>query len=64
MKLRLYRRHGVPEYWIVDPREELVEVWDFRGEEPVCRRFTDRVPVRLDRETVGEIDLGVVFPRA
>jgi Uma2 family endonuclease len=64
VKLRLYRRHGVPEYWIVDPEAGLVEVWDIRGEEPVCRRFTDRLPVRLDGEKVGSIDLREVFPRA
>ncbi len=64
VKLRLYRRHGVPEYWIVDPEAELVEVWDLRGEEPVCRRFTDRIPVRLGGEVVDEIELGELFPRA
>lgn len=26
-KFRLYERHGVREYWIINPREQLVEVW-------------------------------------
>jgi Uma2 family endonuclease len=26
-KFRLYEKHGVREYWLVDPRDQLVEVW-------------------------------------
>ncbi len=26
-KMTLYSRHGVREYWLVDPEEDLVEVW-------------------------------------
>lgn len=61
VKLKLYRRQGVPEYWIVDPSSEAVEVWHFLGEEPRCRRYTERLPVRRREELVGEVDLAEVF---
>lgn len=48
---------------IVDPEAGTVEAWDFRGEEPRCRRFSGAVPVRAGDETVGEIDLAEVFAR-
>lgn len=62
LKLKLYRRQGVPRYWIVDPEAEVVEAWSFEGEEPRCERHTDRLPVRVGDETVGAIDLREVFP--
>ena len=45
IKLDLYARRGVREYWIVDPIEDVVDVWRFedsRGYE----RFTGKMPVR------------------
>lgn len=29
-KFLLYERHGVREYWIIDPRDQLVEAWQLR----------------------------------
>jgi len=60
IKLRLYERQGVLEYWIVDPDAAAVDVWRFAAS-PRHERFTERLPVRLGGETIGEIDLGEVF---
>lgn len=62
IKLRLYERQRVAEYWIVDADNDAVEVWRF-GAEPRHERFTERLPVRLGDETLGEIDLVEVFRR-
>ena len=32
VKLHRYRLFGVAEYWIVDPDERTIEVWDLAGE--------------------------------
>ena len=38
IKLKLYAKFGVEEYWIVDPREQAVEV--YRGEDETLKLFT------------------------
>jgi Uma2 family endonuclease len=60
IKLQLYQRQGVAQYWIVDLEAGAVEVWTF-GEEPALERFTETLPVRLDDKPIGEIDLTEVF---
>ncbi len=60
IKLRLYERHGVREYWIVDTEENAIDVWRF-GEEPECERFSATFPVRIGTEQVGVINLRAVF---
>jgi len=60
VKLKLYDRQGVGEYWIVDPETEAVEVWSFGGARQ-AERFTDRLPVRLNGKPIGRIDLSAVF---
>ena len=60
VKLMLYERHGVAEYWTVDPDLRAVEVWRFTAD-PRHERFVDFLPVRLGDETVGEIDLSTVL---
>ena len=53
---------GVREYWIVDPVEDVVDVWRF-GDSPGHERFTGEIPVRLGNERVGLINLDEVFSR-
>ncbi len=48
------------EYWLVDPGENVVDVWRF-GEEPAHESFTTTLPARLGAEQVGSIDLEAVF---
>ena len=62
IKLDLYARSGVRQYWIVDPVEDVVDVWRF-GDEPGHERFSGELPVGLGAERVGRIDLDQVFSR-
>ena len=62
IKLDLYARHGVRQYWIVDPDEDVVDVWRF-ADEPGHERFSGELPVRLGTERLGLIDLEKVFSR-
>ena len=62
IKLDLYARHGVRQYWIVDPVEDSVDVWRF-GDAAGHERFTGELPVRLRSERLGLIDLDEVFSR-
>lgn len=47
---------------MVDPEDDAVEVWRF-AQEPRHERFSERLPVGLGEETVGEIEISEIFRR-
>ena len=43
-KLSLYQENGVREYWIIDPKQKFVTIYDFEhGEGPVIHPFSEPV---------------------
>jgi Uma2 family endonuclease len=62
VKRKLYERQGVPQYWIVDPETDAVEVWDFAAGAQEPARYAGHLPVRLGGRDYGEIELSTVFP--
>ncbi len=63
VKRDLYRRQGVAEYWMVDRDARSVEVWSFAAGATSPQVYLDRVPVRTEGKTAGEINLSEIFPR-
>lgn len=49
LKLNAYGEAGVREYWIVDPRNKMVNVFIFEknGFQPDVYHFTDKIPVAI-----------------
>ncbi len=60
IKLKLYRRQGVTQYWIVDPDDGSVDVWDFGGGRGP-KTYRERLPVKLGDLNAGTIDLIRIF---
>lgn len=60
IKLKLYKRQGVTQYWIVDPDAESVEVWDFIADTGP-ETFRNNLPINLAGKDAGAIDLERVF---
>src|SRR5439155_10532291 len=61
IKVQLYRRQGVAEYWMVDPDANQIEVWALAAGATQAERYTDHLPVRLGRRAIGSFDLAEVF---
>lgn len=61
IKLKLYERQGVAQYWVVDPDAECVEVWDFAAKATAPSRHVRSVPVSLEGERIGDIALPPIF---
>ena len=62
-KQELYRRYGVREYWIVDPRNKRVMVFPFEKQElPSSYTFEDIVPVGISGGEC-QVDFRQVFAR-
>ena len=61
IKLQLYRRQGVAEYWVVDIDAKQVEVWPLAAGATQAERYTDVLPVRLHGQVIGSIELTKVF---
>jgi Uma2 family endonuclease len=69
MKLRIYARHRIPEYWIVNLVDRRVEVYTRprAGRVPAYRVRTDygpgeKVPVVLGGDTLGGISVDDILP--
>ena len=61
LKTTKYEKAGVREYWMVDPKQKKVIVYDFEHEDyPVIYGFEDKIPVRIfDGEC--EVDFAEIY---
>lgn len=64
IKTAKYMNAGCREYWIVDPKNETVLVYDFENDDyPISYSFTDKIPVRISGGKF-KIDFAVIRQRA
>lgn len=61
IKRKLYQRHGVAQYWLVDPEAECVEVWDLTASPVAPSRYVDQLSVKLGDRSLGSIKLPEIF---
>jgi Uma2 family endonuclease len=67
VKFAMYAAAGVPCYWIVDVDAKAVEVWtdptaDGRYQSLVTYRMGQSVPVVVDGQPIGEVEVSAIFP--
>ena len=63
VKLNLYQKYGVREYWIIDPSHKAVTVFDFEnGKKPASYTFDEVVPVSIS-DGACEVDFRKVYAR-
>jgi len=59
-KFRLYEKYGVREYWLIDPRDQLVEVWQHQ-EGRFLLLDVYGVGETFTSSLIGEIEVAVLF---
>ena len=61
-KFRLYEKHGVREYWMVDPDEKLLEIWQQQdGRFVRVDAFGAADPCKSP--LLGDVDMKAIFPK-
>ncbi len=60
-KFRLYQKYGVREYWMVDPLEQFIEVWQLVKEKFVLVDVYGPGEV-FNSPLIGEVDVKAIFP--
>lgn len=59
-KFLLYERFGVREYWIIDPRDQLVEVWQWKeGRFALLGAFTPKET--FESSVIGTVQVTALF---
>jgi len=65
-KLKLYAKEGIKQYWIVDVRENLIEVYsnpaDGKYGEPAVHRPVDAIPVVVGGKHFGKLRAAKLLP--
>jgi len=61
IKLRLYQKAGVREYWIVDPETKTVQVCTLQNGQYIIRGYTDEDTPEVEILTGCEVNLKDVF---
>lgn len=61
VKTRKYRNAGVKEYWMIDPQNKTVQVYEFeKSDFPVTYTFENKVPVGIFGGEC-EVDMGEIY---